>query len=112
MEVITALTVEQLSERWQLSKSKIYEDVNAGKLPHLPNARNRFPITAIEDIENEAMFDKSNLKTPRERKLERELQERDKLLTYKEEEINKLRRIVAQIQTYSTEAIYMFNKEA
>ncbi|MDS1004426.1 hypothetical protein P9J83_13075 [Clostridium sporogenes] len=71
----TVLTPKELAERWQICLTKIYEDNNAGKLPHLKTNKNRFPLIAIEEIENEPLFNKHNIKTPRERRLEKESKE-------------------------------------
>ncbi|RUT55277.1 hypothetical protein NPD9_1728 [Clostridium botulinum] len=72
---ITVLTPKQLAERWQTCLTKIYEDNNAGKLPHLKANKNRFPLIAIEEMENEPLFNKYDIKTPRERRLEKESEE-------------------------------------
>lgn len=71
----TVLTPRQLAERWQICLTKIYEDNNAGRLPHLKTNKNRFPLAAIEEMEKEALFNKYDIKTPRERRLEKESRE-------------------------------------
>lgn len=90
----TVLTPKQLAGRWQISLAKVYEDNNAGKLPQLPGNKNRFPIVAIEEMEKEAAFDKNNIKTPRERKLEREIEQKDLIMKRKDEEIKQLKGIL------------------
>jgi hypothetical protein len=102
----TVLTPKQLAERWQVSLTKVYEDNNAGRLPHLPGNKNRFPIAAIEEIEMASTFDKNNIKTARERRLERELQERNLIIEQKNEQIQKLRGYLAELQITITKAIY------
>ncbi|AUM96356.1 MULTISPECIES: hypothetical protein [Clostridium] len=71
----TVLTPKQLAERWQTCLTKIYEDNNAGKLPHLKTNKNRFPLAVIEEMEKETLFNKYDIKTPRERRLEKESEE-------------------------------------
>ncbi|HDK7158442.1 TPA: hypothetical protein PTV43_003649 [Clostridium botulinum] len=71
----TVLTPKQLAERWQICLTKIYEDNNAGKLLHLKTNKNRFPLLAIEEMEKKVLFNKYNIKTPRERRLEKESEE-------------------------------------
>lgn len=107
---VTVLTPEQLATRWQVSLSKIYEDNNAGKLPQLPNHRTRFPLSGIEAMENEPLFDKNNVRTPRERKLLRELEDKNRLLGLQEDEIRRLKALIAKIQIISTEEIYQLSR--
>lgn len=103
---ISVLTPKQLAERWQISLAKVYEDNNAGKIPHLTENKNRFPIAAIEEIEMEATFDKNNVKTPRERRLERELEQQSRILSQKDMEIQKLSNLLLEIQIMATKEIY------
>lgn len=80
---VTVLTPQELAARWNVSVQKIYLDNSTGKLPHLKTNRNRFPISAIEDLENEAGFDKANISTPAERRLKRKVRELDvKLISF------------------------------
>lgn len=102
----TVLTPKQLAERWQISLTKIYEDNSAGKLPQLPGNRNRFPINAIEEMEQEASFDKNNIKTPRERRMERELQEKESILEQKDKEIATLKTRINAMISIGAEVIY------
>jgi hypothetical protein len=99
MDKITVLTPKQLSERWQISLTKVYEDNNAGLLPQLPGNKTRFPLIAIEEMEKEPMFEKNNIRTPRERKLEKELDVKEIQLKEKDNKIKELEASIAEIQT-------------
>jgi predicted site-specific integrase-resolvase len=103
---ITAITPKQLAERWQISIAKVYEDNNAGKLPQIPNNKNRFSLEAIEQMEREAIFERCSLKTPLERKLRKELDEKNILLSKCDETIKELQGVIARIQALSIQAIY------
>lgn len=102
----TVLTPKQLSERWQISLAKVYEDNNAGLLPQLPSNKNRFPIVAIEEMEKEPMFDKENISTPRERRLEKEAEELKLEVKRKDDEITDLKAKISQILSIGAEVIY------
>lgn len=108
----TVLTVKQLAERWQVSLSKIYEDNNAGKLPHLKANRKRFPIQAIEDLENDLDFDRTNISTPAERRLKRRVRELEELSELKDKQIAELKLNIARAQAFLTQMVYEDAKEA
>lgn len=105
-EIITVLTPKQLSVRWQISIAKVYEDNNTGLLPQLASNKNRFPLIAIEDMEKEPLFDKKNISTPRERRYKRELNDQQRLLSQKDEEITKLKAAIAKVQSFTTQFIF------
>ncbi len=107
----TVLKPQQLADRWQVSLTKIYEDNNAGKLPHLKNNRNRFPLKAIEELENEAGFDERDIPTPLERSLRRKVNELQEILNLKDKETAKLKLQIARAQAFLTETIYSDIKE-
>lgn len=102
----TVLTPKQLSERWQISLAKVYEDNNAGLLPRLSSNKNRFPVVAIEEMEKELSFDKENISTPRERRYKRELEDQQRLLNQKDEEITKLKSAIAKVQSFTTQLVF------
>lgn len=101
MDKVTVLTPKQLAERWQISQAKVYKENNAGLLPQLPTNKNRFPLIAIEEMESEPTFNKNNIKTPRERRLEKELELRINQLKEKDIEIRRLESTLAEIQAIS-----------
>jgi hypothetical protein len=105
------LKPQELADRWQVSLSKIYEDNSAGKLPHLKTNRNRFPIKAIEAIEDEAEFDERDIPTPLERKLKRRVKELEEVMSSKNKEIFQLKQIIAKVQMFTTEFIYEDRKD-
>jgi len=102
----TVLTPKQLSERWQISLAKVYEDNNIGLLPRLSSNKNRFPLVAIEEMEKEPLFDKENISTPRERRYKKELEEQQRLLIQKDNEITKLKSAIAKVQSFTTQFIF------
>jgi hypothetical protein len=106
IEKSTVLTPKQLSERWQISLAKVYEDNNTGLLPRLSSNKNRFPVVAIEEMEQEPSFDKENISTPRERRYKRELEDQQRLLTQRDEEIAKLRTAIAKVQSFTTQLVF------
>ncbi|OAA91311.1 hypothetical protein [Clostridium coskatii] len=103
---VSVLKPQQLADRWQVSLTKIYEDNNAGLIPHLKTNRNRFPIAAIEAMENETGFDERDIPTPLERKQRRKIAELEKMLELKDEEIKKLRSNIVKACTFLTEEVY------
>lgn len=103
---VMVLKPQQLADRWQLSLSKIYEDNSAGKLPHLKINRNRFPLKAIERLENEVGFDKNDIQTSRERELNRKIDQLEDLIQIKNKEIFKFKQIISKIHVFLTEYMY------
>lgn len=111
IEKPTVLTPKQLSERWQISLAKVYEDNNTGLLPRLSSNKNRFPLVAIEEMEKEPLFDKENISTPRERRYKRELEDQQRLLNQKDEEIAKLKSAIAKVQSFTTQVVFSITDE-
>ena len=106
IETPTVLTPKQLANRWQISVTKVYEDNNTGKLPQLSSNKNRFPLIAIVDIENEPLFDKENISTPKERRYKREAENLQIILNQKDKEILKLKAAIAKVQSFTTEFVF------
>lgn len=112
IEKSTVLTPKQLSQRWQISLTKIYEDNNTGLLPQLSSNKNRFPLIAIEEMEKEPLFDKENISTPRERRYKREVEGLQRAMIQKDEEIAKLKSAIAKVQLITTQLVFNIASEA
>lgn len=108
---VTVLTPHELATRWNVSVQKIYLDNSTGKLPHLKTNRNRFPLVAIEELENEAGFDKTNISTPAERRLKRKVKELEELIELKDKQIEEFKQQIAKAQMLFTKVIYEDMKE-
>ena len=106
IETSSVLTPKQLSQRWQISLAKVYEDNNTGKLPQLLSNKNRFPLVGIEDMEKEPTFNKENISTPMERKYKRKVEDLEMVLIQKDKEILKLKSAIAKVQSFTTELVF------